>query len=34
MNYKISQSALSFALMICYTYADSLDFFAPGNSRI
>ena len=31
MNIKIKLSALWIALMFCYTYADILGFYTPGN---
>lgn len=31
INVKIKLSALWVALMFCYTYADILGFYAPGN---
>ena len=31
INIKIKLSALWIALMFCYTYADILGFYAPGN---
>ncbi|UCH58379.1 MAG: hypothetical protein JSV61_09160 [Anaerolineales bacterium] len=31
VNVKIKLSALWVALMFCYTYADILGFYAPGN---
>ena len=31
INIKIKLSALWVALMFCYTYADILGFYAPGN---
>jgi len=31
INVKIKLSALWIALMFCYTYADILGFYAPGN---
>jgi hypothetical protein len=31
INSKIKLSALWIALMFCYTYADILGFYAPGN---
>ena len=31
VNVKIKLSALWIALMFCYTYADILGFYAPGN---
>ena len=31
INVKIKLSALWVALMLCYTYADILGFYAPGN---
>jgi len=31
VNIKIKLSALWIALMFCYTYADILGFYAPGN---
>lgn len=31
INIKLKLSALWIALMFCYTYADILGFYAPGN---
>jgi len=33
INSKIKLSSLWIALMFCYTYADILGFYAPGNLK-